>query len=187
MEPQYSITFTRDINSPLTRQMFRHRTALFRDKLGWDVSVNDAGEERDEYDTPFALYLILSDASGSHIASARFMRISQRCMTVNAFPGLFSRNMIEDADTAIEVTRFCVSDPMNAETVKQLFLESAHWIYGTQYTSFVGVFYAPMLRVYRRAGWSPKIINKKDGLYVGQWTKNKFDGNWDLLHSPLLI
>jgi len=160
-----------DDGSDLVHQMFVDRATVFRDRMGWDVSVNDEGEERDDYDTPAARYMILSNASGEHVASCRLIPMTERVMICEAFPGLFSRDMVEDADTAIEVTRFCIKDTTDPDLIKHLFVEAAHWIHQTDYTSFIGVFYAPMMRVYRRAGWPPTVINKKDGLWVGQWSK----------------
>ena len=34
----------------LARTMFTDRAAQFSRRLGWDVTVNDTGEERDAYD-----------------------------------------------------------------------------------------------------------------------------------------
>lgn len=46
--------------------MFRDRAEQFKKRLGWAVSVNEAGEERDEYDDMNPLYVIWEDAHGDH-------------------------------------------------------------------------------------------------------------------------
>ena len=99
---------THDDESDLVHQMFVDRTKIFKDRLNWEVKVNDKGEERDQYDNDNAAYIILSDDSGRHLASMRMMRLNDACMTTEAFPGLFSRDMINDIETSVEVTRFCI-------------------------------------------------------------------------------
>ena len=52
--------------------MFRDRAEQFKKRLGWAVSVNEAGEERDEYDDLNPLYVIW-EADGRHGGSMRFL------------------------------------------------------------------------------------------------------------------
>ena len=42
----------------LARSMFRDRADQFATRLGWEVSVDERGEERDEYDRENPLYVI---------------------------------------------------------------------------------------------------------------------------------
>lgn len=176
----YQPSIHTDDGSDLVHQMFKDRTTVFRDRLGWDVSVNDAGEERDDYDTERARYMILSNASGEHIASCRLIPMTERVMIREAFSGLFNDSMGRDVHLGIEVTRFCVMTSDVDDIVKLLFLESAHWLKRTPFTSFFGVFYAPMLRIYKRSGWPPTVLNKKDRLYAGQWHEDDYGDQWQL-------
>ncbi len=89
-------------------------------------------------------------------------------MTCDAFPGLFDRSMIADSDRAVEITRFCVTSG-GREMSAQLFEAGFEWLAGTEFTSIIAVFFPAMLRVYKRAGWVPKVLNSVDGLVVGQW------------------
>jgi len=50
----------------LQKSMFRERAEQCVRRLNWDVSVNGAGEERDEYDDINTLYLIWETAEGLH-------------------------------------------------------------------------------------------------------------------------
>jgi acyl homoserine lactone synthase len=166
-------TITHDDGSELVDQMFKARAALFRDRLKWDVTVDHRGHERDQYDTEEARYMILSDELGQHVASCRFIPIMSSCMTVEAFPGLFSRDMIADPEHAVEITRMCTT-VMDTNVAAMLFVEGARWLDETDYTSIIAVFYPNMLRVYKRAGWSPTVLNRVDSLIVGQWKKGEY-------------
>ncbi len=157
-----------DDGSDLVDQMFRARARLFHDRLKWDVTVDERGHERDQYDTPVARYLILADAAGRHVASCRFIPLTEPNMTCDAFPGLFDRSMIADSDRAVEITRFCVTSG-GREMSAQLFEAGFEWLAGTEFTSIIAVFFPAMLRVCKRAGWVPKVLNSVDGLVVGQW------------------
>ena len=42
----------------LAEGMFRDRADQFKTRLGWDVHVNEKGEERDQYDDLNPLYVI---------------------------------------------------------------------------------------------------------------------------------
>ena len=52
--------------SDLAHSMFVDRADQFKTRLGWDVTVDSAGEERDEYDTLNPLYVIWEQPDGSH-------------------------------------------------------------------------------------------------------------------------
>ena len=64
----------------LARSMFLDRAVQFRDRQGWDVIVNEAGEERDEYDALNPLYVVWERADGTHGGSMRFMPTTGRTM-----------------------------------------------------------------------------------------------------------
>lgn len=57
----------------LKNSMFRDRADQFKTRLGWDVTVDDAGFERDEYDDLNSLYVIFQQADGSHGGSMRML------------------------------------------------------------------------------------------------------------------
>ena len=58
---------------PLLRDsMFKDRAQQFRQRLGWEVAVDDQGWERDHYDTLNPVYIIWQQSNGSHGGSMRF-------------------------------------------------------------------------------------------------------------------
>ncbi len=166
-------------DSPEMDRMLKARAYLFHDRLKWDVSVDRNGHEKDQYDTPDATYLILEDHLDNHVASCRMIPLTRPNMTCEAFPGLFDRSMIDDPSACVECTRFCVTGSFahsERDMSEQLFIEGAHWLKTTSYSSLIAVFYPAMLRVYKRAGWSPRMINLQDGLIVGQWLLSDYSG-----------
>lgn len=173
----YHVTQSRD--SVKADLMFQARKRMFVDRLGWDLEVDTFGRETDNYDTDEATYIIILDDQQRHKSSMRLLPVSSPCMTVEAFPGLFNRDMIANPDRSIEVTRFCV-DPWTPEGAVELFAAGAEWLRADgSLDSFVAVFFPAMLRVYKKAGWSPKVLNKihteKDGvLMVGEWHKDAY-------------
>jgi len=50
----------------LAEGMFKDRADQFKTRLGWDVTVDAQGYERDEYDALNPLYVIWENADGSH-------------------------------------------------------------------------------------------------------------------------
>ena len=57
----------------LARAMFRDRADQFKTRLGWDVTVDAFGEERDAYDDCNPLYVIWETPQGGHGGSMRFL------------------------------------------------------------------------------------------------------------------
>ena len=53
--------------------MFKDRAIQFRDRRGWDVTVDQKGWERDEYDNLNPLYVVIENAAGEHAASCRLL------------------------------------------------------------------------------------------------------------------
>lgn len=53
--------------------MFEARKRVFVDLLGWDVPVLAGRFEVDQFDNGHAQYLVLTDAGGDHLASARLL------------------------------------------------------------------------------------------------------------------
>ena len=65
--------------------MFRDRAAQFKDRLDWDVTVDENGWEVDEYDRLNPLYIIWENAEGRHGGSVRIMPTVGRTMTNEHF------------------------------------------------------------------------------------------------------
>lgn len=163
------------INKPkLYNSMFQDRAWQFRQRLKWDVDVDDTGFERDEYDDMNPLYAIWQKPDGTHGGSMRAMPTSRRCMVNEHFANITGRKI---SDPKIwESTRFCLSPDLGEQAGRisaALMLAGCEIGLGLNLDRAVGVFDPRMVRIYRRLGWPPEILGAtgkgRDKIYVGLW------------------
>jgi acyl homoserine lactone synthase len=163
-----------DLNTnPLLRDtMFRDRADQFKTRLGWEVSVNDQGEERDDYDDLNPLYVIWQNPDGTHGGSMRFLPTTGRCMVNEHFLALTGGVKI-DSPLIWECTRFCLSRGAAPTVAAALMLAGGELLQRFDLRHFVGVFDARMVRIYRRIGASPVVLGSagtgRDAISVGLW------------------
>lgn len=159
-------------HSTLAASMFRDRAKQFSERLGWEVSVDAAGEERDQYDALNPLYVIWQRPDGLHGGSMRFLPTTSRCMTNEHFLHLTEGVRVE-SPFVWECTRFCLSETASPQTAARLMLAGAELMQGQGLAHFLGVFDAPMERIYRQIGASPEILGSagkgRDKTSVGLW------------------
>ncbi|MFN3143814.1 MAG: acyl-homoserine-lactone synthase [Paracoccaceae bacterium] len=110
-----------DAAPELARSMFRDRAAQFRDRLGWDVQVDAAGEERDAYDDAAPLYVRGQGRDGAHGGSMRFLPTSGETMVNDHFRHLVDGMWLASADTW-ECSRFCLAASAGREVAPALLL-----------------------------------------------------------------
>lgn len=156
--------------------MFRDRAAQFRQRLDWDVSVDENGYESDEYDAMNPLYVIWEQADGSHGGSMRFLPTTGQTMVNDHFRHL--SDGVEIRHPFIwECTRFCLSQNAPSRVSAALMLGGMEVGLGNYLTDSVGVFDARMTRIYRRLGWSPTVLgtdgNGRDAISVGLWAYDR--------------
>lgn len=89
------------------RAMFEARKRVFVDLLKWEVPVLDGRFELDQFDTPDAEYLILTDEAGAHRASARLLRTEGSHILADLF-GELCDGPVPSGPTCREITRFCL-------------------------------------------------------------------------------
>lgn len=156
----------------LQKTMFRDRAAQFVERLGWDIMVNEQGEERDQYDTPEATYVIWQNRDGSHGGSMRFLPTLGRTMVEEHF--LHLTNGVTFRSPKIwECTRFCLAPGSGANVAPALMLAGLELGIGHGLTRAIGVFDSRMTRIYRRLGWPPELLGSdgdgKDAICAGLW------------------
>lgn len=156
-------------HAALADQMFRDRASQFRDRMGWDVTVDQLGWETDQYDRLDPIYVVVRDDHGRHAGSMRFLPTMGRTMLAEVFPHLAGPRPIRDPGVW-ECTRFCLSPGAGAGVAQMLLLASAEIGLAIGVRRSVGVFDTPMIRVYRRLGWSPEVLGRADGIAAGLWT-----------------
>jgi acyl homoserine lactone synthase len=157
----------------LCRGMFTDRADQFRTRLGWDVSVDANGEERDQYDALNPLYVIWQQPDGSHGGSMRFLPTTGPVMVNDVFGHLLSDGPIASA-TIWECTRFCLSRGAGAGVAAALMLGGGEIMKGFGITHFAAVFDHRMERVYRAIGASPIVLGSENTgrhrISVGLWS-----------------
>ena len=154
--------------------MFKHRADQFKGRLDWDVTVDHMGYERDQYDTPAALYGIWEMPDGSHGASMRMLTTTGPVM-VNDYFHHISGCHFQSAQIW-ESTRFCMSPDIKSN---QHQLSAAIMLSGCEVgmnfglRKAVAVFDPRIMRIYRQIGWPPDVLGKqgrgKDAIWVGTW------------------
>ncbi len=156
----------------LARTMFRDRADQFSDRLGWEVSVDDTGAERDQYDDLCPLYVIWEQPDGSHGGSMRLLPTTGRVMVNEVFGHLTGGAPIT-SPLIWECTRFCLARGAGGNVAAALMLAGGEVMTGFGVRHFVGVFDARMVRIYRVIGSSPEILGSegegRDKISVGLW------------------
>lgn len=102
----------------LLRAMFEARKQVFVDLLRWSVPVIGGCWEMDQWDNEDARYIILSDAEGRHLASARLLRTDRPHILDTLFPQLCEGPVPSNAATW-EITRFCIDRGLDTHDRKR--------------------------------------------------------------------
>ena len=156
----------------LQKSMFQDRADQFKTRLGWDVTVNDAGEERDAYDDLNPLYVIWQNPGGGHGGSMRFLPTTGPTMINDHFSHLTGGGPIT-SPLIWECTRFCLSRDAGPHVAAGLMLAGGEIMRNFGVKHFVGVFDARMQRIYRMIGAAPEIIamrgRGRNRISVGLW------------------
>lgn len=160
----------------LARSMFLDRTLQFRDRMGWPVRVDADGGEGDEYDACSPIYVLWETPDGRHGGSLRLLATTGRVMVNEVFADLLPDGQI--SDPAIwECTRFCLAPGADGRVAAALMQAGGEIMRQNGVDHFIGVFDAPMVRVYSRLGSSPRILGRngtgRGAIGVGLWAYDK--------------
>lgn len=162
-----------DDHPVLRDSMFRDRALQFRERLGWDVTVDHRGMERDDYDALNPLYVIWVGEGGRHGGSMRFLPTTGRTMVNDHFLHLTDGVAIQ-SPFIWECTRFCLAPEAEGRVAAALMLAGGELMRAFHLSHFVGVFDARMVRIYRLIGSSPEVLGTqgagRDMVAVGLWT-----------------
>lgn len=155
----------------LAREMFRDRADQFKTRLGWDVCVDEDGQERDSYDAMNPLYVIWENQDGSHGGSMRFLPTTGPVMVNDVFGHLLEGHL--RSPLIWECTRFCLARRAKPQVAAGLMLAGGEIMQKFGIKHFVGVFDARMVRIYRMIGASPDVLGHEgegaDQISVGLW------------------
>ncbi|MGR3622784.1 acyl-homoserine-lactone synthase [Pseudophaeobacter sp.] len=166
--------YAQDLNAhaDLAHSMFVDRADQFKTRLGWEVCVDQFGEERDQYDALNPLYVIWEMPDGSHGGSMRFLPTTGPVMVNDVFGHLTNDNPIQ-SPLIWECTRFCLSREATGNVAGALTLAGLEIMRNLGIAHFAGVFDRRMVRIYRSLGFSPEVINSagsgRDRVSLGLW------------------
>lgn len=190
-------------NESLATSMFRDRAKQFRDRLRWDVDVNEKGEEKDEYDLPDTIYVVVADDLGAHEGSMRLRPFTSPTMLSDHFPFLMPDDSLV-GPSFWECTRFCISEkaPRKA-TALRLFGAGAKIMKEHDLKGLAGIFDPFMERIYRKYGVPPTVLGEASDEHsgtvkLGIWQNDELTHAWldqrlknraancDIAYSPTL-
>lgn len=141
---------------PLLQAMFEARKQVFVDLLKWDVPVLDGRYEVDQFDDEHAVYVIVADAEGRHLGSARLLPTSRPHILDSLFPGLCAGEPPKAPD-CFEITRFCLGRNQNAkarlQTRNHLVTALARYALGQGISTYTGVAELGWLQQILAFGW----------------------------------
>ncbi|HEY1143525.1 MAG TPA: acyl-homoserine-lactone synthase [Sphingomicrobium sp.] len=141
---------------PLLRAMFEARKQVFVDLLKWDVPVLEGRYEIDQFDDEQAVYLIVADASGDHLGSARLLPTTRPHILDSLFPNLCAGEPPRSPD-CFEITRFCLGRKQNArerlETRNRLVSALAQYALENGISAYTGVAELAWLQQILAFGW----------------------------------
>lgn len=100
------------------KAMFEDRKSVFVDLLKWDVPVLDDRFELDAFDNSDAIYIVIADADGDHLGSARLLPTTRPHILDSLFGGLCAAPP-PSGPAVFEITRFCLSRRQNASARRQ--------------------------------------------------------------------
>jgi acyl homoserine lactone synthase len=139
-------------------QMHRLRKAVFKDRLGWDVTVS--GEfEFDQYDALGPSYLLSMDRYGTLNGCVRLLPTTGPNMLRDIFPYFVTKAAVPRGERVWEASRFAVSG--NAATVEtglsqttyDLLIGVLKFGLSNGISTIACVVDVRMERILRRAGW----------------------------------
>src|SRR6201997_1694772 len=141
-------------------QMHRIRKAVFRDRLGWDVTVR--GEfEIDEYDALGPSYLLSIDGNATVNGCVRLLPTTGPNMLRDISPSFVTRAAVPHGERVWEASRFAVSGKGNSiaaetglsQTTYELLIGVLKFGLSNGITMIACVVDVRMERILRRAGW----------------------------------
>jgi acyl homoserine lactone synthase len=139
-------------------QMHRLRKAVFKDRLGWDVSVS--GElEFDEFDALEPSYLLSMDRYGTLNGCVRLLPTTGPNMLRDIFPSFVTKGAVPRSERVWEASRFAVGKNASAaeagvsQTTYDLLIGVLKFGLSNGINRIACVVDVRMERILRRAGW----------------------------------
>lgn len=91
-------------------QMFRLRHRIFVERMGWEALRQPTGIEKDQFDTPEAVYLVLLDNDETVIGAHRLIPTVRPHLFSEFFSDLCSVKGVQVGSRVYELNRTCVDE-----------------------------------------------------------------------------
>ncbi|MCB1498988.1 MAG: GNAT family N-acetyltransferase [Bauldia sp.] len=150
----------------LLNEMFRLRARVFKDRLGWDVTVEDA-MERDRYDDEGPVYLIYTDDEQRKVyGSLRLLPTTGPTLLSDFFADTLPDATHLTAPSIWECTRFCLDEKLLGDGNRDEMIFASGILFAglgeislqSGIESILGNFDAAMYRLYRRIGCEVDVL-----------------------------
>ena len=154
-------------HSVLLKNMFRDRKRVFIDFLKWDLT-STGDMEVDQFDGPYATYLVLQGAKGQHLGSVRLLASEGPHLLRSLFPELCEEGVPVGPDI-FEITRLCFSVGLSQGETRAVRIRLAsalvEYALATGITSYTGMTPIEFLSRMLTTGWrcDPLGLPQADG------------------------
>ncbi len=87
-------------------ELAAYRYKVFVEHLGWDLPIAQIGSERDQFDRPDTLYVVVKDVDNRICGCARLLPTTQAYLLESVFPGLMGNQKAPCAPDIWELSRY---------------------------------------------------------------------------------
>lgn len=155
----------------LSTRIFEARSRQFIERLGWNLSVDAHGGEKDRYDDESAWYLAV-ESGKRHLLSCRLRPVSSGTMIEECFDKSFpdaGRLLTWQRNNLWELTRFCRSPDITVYESTEALRAMSYALDATRdnigISGFVAVVYPHFVRFLRRIG--TRYLKLGEGMIEG--------------------
>lgn len=150
---------------PLIEEMFSLRARVFKDRMQWDVDVQD-GKEIDRFDSEDPLYILsTNDETGRLEGSVRLLPTTGPNMLRDVFPVLLPDGMVVESPIIWESSRFCIEPDMDHIGASRINRITTELLCGlvevgqrANLSHIVSVYDARMARIFRASNCPAEVI-----------------------------
>jgi N-acyl-L-homoserine lactone synthetase len=151
-------------------EMHRFRTRIFKEKMGWEVSITEDGLEVDQFDLPDSIYMLALDEDKKVIGTWRLLSTDGPTMIHDVWPQfLESIEMPKDPDVW-ETSRFAANSPKGDtneglaqvnQVTGELFCGIAELSLLCGIREIYSMYDMRMARILKRMDCRPKAVSKQ--------------------------
>jgi acyl homoserine lactone synthase len=96
----------RQLQFSVEAELATYRYKVFVEHLGWDLPITQIGSERDQFDRPDTLYIVVKDSSDRICGCARLLPTTQPYLLNSMLPGLMGNQKAPESTEVWELSRY---------------------------------------------------------------------------------